>query len=319
MTDIIVTEGLTKVYRLGLFQSRRVQALTDFSLAVKEGEVFGLIGPNGAGKSTAIKILLNLIFPTRGRAMLFGKDVGDPSARRDLGFVPENPSPQEYLTAEEYVQLQAVLAGRSRHDAKALATRALDMVELGALRRVIIRRYSKGMTQRTILAGAIVADPRLLILDEPTSGLDPLGRRLVRDLILAQRKAGVTVLFCTHIISDVESLCDRVALLARGRVQRQGAIVDIVRSADASVELVCEGATPEEIHSLLTGLQITAERSSHVVIVRLAELELQTALERLVTKVRIRRIQPHRFGLEDAFLSVVQGTTGGDSVGGLLQ
>jgi|APLak6261679142_1056127.scaffolds.fasta_scaffold00019_11 ABC-2 type transport system ATP-binding protein len=318
MTEVIRADHLTKVYTLGMFARRRVQALNDFSLTVKEGEVFGLIGPNGAGKSTSIKILLNLIQPTAGSASLFGIDVRDKRARTQLGFVPENPAPHEYLSAEEYVQLQAVLAGRSTADAKVLSAKALDAVELGALRKVIIRRYSKGMVQRTMLAGAIVANPRLLILDEPTSGLDPLGRRLVRDLILQQRKAGVTVLFCTHIISDVESLCDRVALLARGQVVRAGAIVDIVKSSDATVEMICEGSTAEGVRGKLEGLSATVETSSHLLLVRLPESHLQTAIQRLVGEVQIRRIQPHRFGLEDAFMSAVQGAAG-DSVGGVLQ
>ena len=316
---VISAEHLSKVYKLGFF-ARRVQALDDLSLEVKEGEVFGLIGPNGAGKSTAIKILLNLIQPTQGRAALFGVDVRDKRAREKLGFVPENPSPHEHLSAEEYVRLQAVLAGRSTRDAAQLATKALDAVELGALRQVIIRRYSKGMTQRTMLAGAIVAQPQLLILDEPTSGLDPLGRRLVRDLILQQRKAGVTILFCTHIISDVESLCDRVALMARGKVVRAGSIVDIVQTSQSIVEIICEGRTAEQITALLQDSSATVEPSSHLVLVRLPEEKLQGALRKLVDEqVAIRRIQPHRFGLEDAFVSVVQGAANNDTVGGVLQ
>ena len=319
MTDVIHADRLGKIYKLGMFASRKVQALDGFSLSVKEGEVFGLIGPNGAGKSTAIKILLNLIQATTGKASLFGIDVNDKRAREHVGFVPENPSPQEYLSAEEYVQLQAVLAGRSSSDAKALASKALDAVELGPMRKVIIRRYSKGMTQRTMLAGAIVANPKLLILDEPTSGLDPLGRRLVRDLILQQRRAGTTVLFCTHIISDVESLCDRVALLAKGQVVRAGAIVDIVKTADSIVELICEGSSVEAITPLVADLKATVEASSHLVLVRLPDDHLQAAIKKLVAAdVRIRRIQPHRFGLEDAFMSVVQGAAS-DTVGGVLQ
>ncbi len=319
MTAIIHAEHLTKVYTLGMFVRRRVQALNDFSLSVNEGEVFGLIGPNGAGKSTCIKILLNLIQPTRGQARLFGIEVHDQRAREKVGFVPENPAPYEYLTAEEYVHLQAVLAGLKAADARARVAAALDAVELGALRRVPIRRYSKGMTQRAMLAGAIVANPKLLILDEPTSGLDPLGRRLVRDLILQQRRQGVTILFCTHIISDVESLCDRVALLAKGQVVRAGTIVDIVKTEQSVVELICDGTTPEAAATVLDGLSASCEATSNLTLVRLPEERLQEAIARLVqARVAIRRIQPHRFGLEDAFMSAVQGASA-DSVGGVLQ
>jgi len=318
VTEIIRADHLTKTYRLGMLGRRQVQALNDFSLSVAEAEVFGLIGPNGAGKSTAIKILLNLIQPTHGSAALFGIDVKDKRARIDVGFVPENPAPQEHLTAEEYVELQAVLAGRTSADARRLASEALDAVELGALRRVSIRRYSKGMTQRTMLAGAIVARPRLLILDEPTSGLDPVGRRLVRDLILKQRKAGVTILFCTHIISDVEALCDRVALLAKGQVVRLGTIVDIVKSEDSIVEIICEGVTQDVAMAQVADLKGSVEPSAHLMLVRLPEEQLQVAIRRLQDAgAKIRRIQPHRFGLEDAFMSVVQSV--GDTVGGVLQ
>ncbi len=319
MADIVQAERLTKIYKLGMFAKRKVQALDEFSFSIKEGEVFGLIGPNGAGKSTAIKILLNLIQPTQGHATLFGIDVKDKRARTDVGFVPENPAPQEYLSAEEYVQLQAILAGRSSRDARVLASKALDTVELGPLRKVIIRRYSKGMTQRAMLAGAIVANPKLLILDEPTSGLDPVGRRLVRDLMLQQRKAGVTILFCTHIISDVEALCDRVALLAKGKVVRSGPIVDIVNAEGAIVEVICEGSSVDAVTALLADFKATVEPSAHLLLVRLPEEHLQIAIRKLLEEtIKIRRIQPHRFGLEDAFISVVQASET-DTVGGVLQ
>ncbi len=319
MTTIVKAEHLTKVYKLGMFATRKVQALDDFSLSIEEGEVFGLIGPNGAGKSTAIKILLHLIQPTRGQASLFGIDVKNKLARTDVGFVPENPAPQEYLTAEEYVHLQAVLAGRTAADARLLTAKALDAVELGPLRKVSIRRYSKGMTQRAMLAGAIVAQPRLLILDEPTSGLDPVGRRLVRDLILQQRKAGVTILFCTHIISDVEALCDRVALLAKGKVVRSGSVVDIVQAEGAVVEIICEGGTLAAAKDLLAPFDATIDASANLLIVRLSETHLQRAIRKLLdANVQIRRIQPHRFGLEDAFINAVQASNA-DTVGGVLQ
>ncbi|MBL9039910.1 MAG: ABC transporter ATP-binding protein, partial [Archangium sp.] len=235
----IELQAVSKVYRLGL-RNRKVRALTDVSLSVAPGEIVGLIGPNGAGKSTTIKIVLNLIQASVGNTFLFGVPVSEARARTSVGFVPENPAPYEYLTGIEYLRLQGSLAGLSSTATAERIKEVCELVELGAMSKTIVRGYSKGMIQRLVIAGALIGRPRLLILDEPTSGLDPLGRKLIRDAIIKQRENGTTVLFCTHIISDVEMLCDRFLLMVSGRLVREGKIGSVIEHKASTVEIVVE-------------------------------------------------------------------------------
>ena len=220
----IELHGLSKTYRLGFLMNRKVRALDGLDMTIAPGQVYGLLGPNGAGKSTTIKIVMNLVQATSGTARLFGKPPTDTAIRRMVGFVPENPAPYEYLTGREFVQLAADLGGVPQSDVRARTTEVLESVGMTRAADLQIRRYSKGMIQRIALAQAVVHRPALLILDEPTSGLDPVGRRMVRDFILAERQRGTTVLFCTHIIPDVETLCDRVAVLVNGQRVREGGV-----------------------------------------------------------------------------------------------
>ncbi|MEW6430569.1 MAG: ABC transporter ATP-binding protein [Myxococcota bacterium] len=318
MTDVAAVScaGLGKVYRLGV-RAKKVRALQGVSLTVAPGEVFGLIGPNGAGKSTTIKILLNLITATEGEAKLFGVDVRDRKARVSLGYVPESPSPYEHLTGREYVEFQAALAGISGPERTKEVHRVLERVELGPLSRVAIRRYSKGMVQRVMLAGALLGHPRLLVLDEPTSGLDPLGRRLVREVILEQRRAGAAVLFCSHIISDVESLCDRVALLVGGNIKREGRVGELISGSGRTHEVVVDAAA-SEVQSLVGALVEGLEEVSGQAMFRVGSDGLQRVLHALVTAgKRVERVQPIRFSLEDTFLAEMQSTA--SRVGGSLE
>jgi ABC-2 type transport system ATP-binding protein len=310
--------GLEKTYRLGFLARKRVRALQGVSFSVAPGEVFGLIGPNGAGKSTAIKVLLNLVFPTRGEARIFGLDVKDPRARRELGYVPENPVPYEHLSGREYLQLQGRLAGLAGRELATEVERVLGRVEMSAHGGLQIRRYSKGMTQRVMLAGALLGRPRLVVLDEPTSGLDPLGRRLVRDVIIDLKASGAAVLFCTHIISDVESLCDRVALIVAGAIRREGPVADLVGGQAKTHELVVEDADAEALRRALgpdgQGLQLVGRRA----LLTVNDERLQAVLAALVGGGhRLTRVTPVRYSLEDAFLDTLKGV--GAGVGGTLQ
>src|ERR1700737_3020852 len=223
---IVEVRGLSKMHRLGFWMKRRVRALQNLDLTIQPGEVYGVLGPNGAGKSTTIKILMNLVQPTSGQAKLFGMPPTFKEARRRIGFLPENPSPYEYLTGREFVSLAGRLAGLSGKTLDKRVREVLGTVGMDRAANLQIRRYSKGMIQRIAIAQAIIHKPRLLILDEPTSGLDPIGRRQIRDLILAEREQGTTVLFCTHIIPGVETLCDRVAVLVGGNRVREGSVKD---------------------------------------------------------------------------------------------
>ncbi len=227
MTPAISTQDLGKIYRVGFFM-RRVEGLRDLNLTVNPGEAFGFIGPNGAGKTTTIKILMGLHTATSGTAEIFGTSVTDARARQRVGFLPERPYFYEHLTAREvlhfYGQLFDMDAGLRRERVELL----LERVKLARFADVTLAKYSKGMLQRVGLCQALLHDPDLIVLDEPMSGLDPVGRALVRDLILEQRDAGKTVFFSSHILSDVEAICDRVAILVGGQMRDCGSMADVV-------------------------------------------------------------------------------------------
>jgi ABC-2 type transport system ATP-binding protein len=280
------------------------------------GQVYGLLGPNGAGKSTTIKILLNLVQPTSGEAKLFGLPPQDREARRRVGYVPENPAPYEYLTGREFVTLAGRLTGMSGKELDARVEEVLGMVQMTRAASLQIRRYSKGMVQRVALAQALVSKPALLILDEPTSGLDPVGRRLIRDLILEERHRGTTVLFCTHIIPDVETLCDRVAVLVGGRRVREGSVTELVSSQATHMELTVEGLPLERIQALGFALD-RAQTLEHRVLLRVRDVDSQPLLKQLLElNGRVTQLQPTRFSLEDLFLRALeearQGPVGGE-------
>lgn len=241
MSTVVRSERLTKDFSSGFWRPRPQRALDSLSLDIPVGVVFGLLGPNGAGKSTTLKLLLNLLRPTSGTAELFGRPAGDVDAQRRLGFLPENPTFYDHLTAEELVSYFAGLFGLSGEERRRRVSNVLDRVALGAERRRPLRQYSKGMLQRVGLAQALVNDPELVILDEPMSGLDPVGRRDVRETILELRDQGRTVVFSSHILSDAEMLCSRVGILAKGRLVASGALGELTGSEGRGAEIVVTG------------------------------------------------------------------------------
>jgi ABC-2 type transport system ATP-binding protein len=234
----LATFELTKDYALGFWRARPYRALDCLSLEVGAGEVFGFLGPNGAGKTTTLKLLMQLVYPTSGRAEILGRPLGDLDMKRRIGYLPENPYFYDHLTAEELLIYFAALFGYRGADRRARATRWLDEVGLGGERRLQLRKFSKGMLQRVGIAQALINDPELVILDEPMSGLDPLGRRDVRALILRLRDRGCTVFFSSHVLSDAEALCHRVAILANGRLVSTGRLSDMLEFHARGWELV---------------------------------------------------------------------------------
>jgi ABC-2 type transport system ATP-binding protein len=234
----IEIEELSKDFLTGFWRPRPYRALDRLTLSVDEGEVFGFLGPNGAGKSTTLKLLMQLLYPTSGSARILGRPVGDREVKQRIGFLPENPYFYDHLTAEELLTYFARLFGLRGADASARAARVLDDVGLGAERRLRLRQYSKGMVQRVGLAQALLNEPDVVFLDEPMSGLDPLGRRHVRQLMLRLRDRGCTVFFSSHILSDAESLCSRVGILAQGRLVASGRLSDILAFELRGWELV---------------------------------------------------------------------------------
>jgi ABC-2 type transport system ATP-binding protein len=226
--------GLVKTFRVGFFRSR-VEAVRGVSFEVCRGGIFGLLGPNGAGKTTILKVLMGLIRPDAGTLRILGRDARQPASRRRVGFLPENPYFHEYLTPRELLEFYGRLLGLGAGEIRRQRDELIERVGLADAARRPLRKFSKGMLQRIGLAQALLGDPELLVLDEPMSGLDPLGRRLISDLIEERHRAGVTVVFSSHILSDVERLCDRVVILHRGRKVADGTLDELV-GPDAGVE-----------------------------------------------------------------------------------
>ena len=245
MTAVVRTERLTKDFLTGFWRPRPYRALDALSFDIPAGGVFGLLGPNGAGKTTTLKLIVDLLRPTSGRAEVLGRPAGDVDARGRLGFLPEHPAFYDHLTAEELLAYFAGLFGYTGEDRRQRVSRMLDLVGLDDARRRPLRQYSKGMVQRVGLAQALINDPELVILDEPMSGLDPLGRREVREIILGLRDEGRTVLFSSHILSDAELLCSRVGILSKGRLVASGTVDDLTASGGRGWEVVASDLAPE--------------------------------------------------------------------------
>jgi len=242
-TPAVRITGLTKLYRVPL-RKQKVVAVKNLNLEVPEGQVYGLLGPNGSGKSTTLKILLGLVTPTQGESKIFGQDSRDYRSHREVGFLPENPYFYKYLTAVETLRFYGKICGMG---GKALDVRIEELLALVGLEDARHRRvggYSKGMLQRIGLAQALIQDPRLLVLDEPTAGVDPLGSRQIRDLILELKKRGKTVLLTSHLLEQVQEVCDRVGIMARGVMMREGRLEELV-TIEGQTEYLVENAPPE--------------------------------------------------------------------------
>jgi len=298
----IEVERLEKTFRQGFFM-RRVRAVQGITFHVEQGEIFGFLGPNGAGKTTTIKMLTGLIRPTAGKAAVFGHQVPSPEAMRKVGFLPENPYVYPYLTPREFVSMSARLSGLRGAERRRRVEACLERTGIAYAADRPVRRLSKGMLQRTGLAAALVADPELLVLDEPMSGLDPVGRKEVRDLMLEEKKNGKTVFFSTHILSDVETMCDRVVILRKGEVVVSGRVRELLRSDVRRVEVTL-GDVPESLPAKLTADGIVNHRVGehlHVEIEGEANLPkvLGAALE---AGARVVEVIPRRETLENLFM-----------------
>ena len=240
--DAVSVTGLTKVFKSGLTK-RPFVAVRDLSLTVKPGEVYGLIGPNGSGKSTTMKVILGLLAPTQGETRIFGRDSKEVVSRSEVGFLPENPYFYKHLTGLETLHFYGRLCGLS---GKALSERAVEMLKLTDLEDAASRRvggYSKGMLQRLGLAQALIHEPRMVVLDEPTAGVDPAGSRKIRDLILGFRERGLTVLVTSHLLEQMQEVCDRVGIMAHGRMVKEGRLEDLI-AVENQTEIVLENADP---------------------------------------------------------------------------
>jgi ABC-2 type transport system ATP-binding protein len=318
--DAIRAEGLTKHYSVGFWRSRPYVALDGLTLQVARGEVFGFLGPNGAGKTTTLKLLMQLIHPTSGVAQILGRPLGDIDVKRRIGYLPENPYFYDYLTAEELLAYFAGLFGYGGADRRSRASRLLDQVGIGAERRLQLRKFSKGMLQRVGIAQALVNDPEVVFLDEPMSGLDPLGRREIRHLILQLRDRGCTVFFSSHVLSDAEALCSRVAILAGGRLVAAGALSEMLAFQARGWELVVSGLAESVLAQVQARGQVLRATGlgpqRYALELPLAPAPEQVLADLVVQGARLVSLNPIRDTLEDVFVRQVGAAPGRSAVAG---
>jgi ABC-2 type transport system ATP-binding protein len=296
----IETFALQKIYAVGFWRKRSRVALRPLNLRIEEGEIFGYLGPNGAGKTTTLKLLMGLMYPTAGSARILGLEVNDPRVKAQIGFLPEQPYFYDYLTARELLEYYAQLSGVGARSRKPRVDSVLDRVGMTDSANVQLRKFSKGMLQRIGIAQAILHDPKVVFLDEPMSGLDPIGRREVRDLIEGLRQDGKTVFFSTHILSDAEALCDRVAILHKGELRGVGVIADLTSSVQSRIELVWHGGVvPAAIRSMGAECHITGEMVRAVI----PEEAMHSAIDALRrADLKLVSVTPVRATLEDYFV-----------------
>ncbi len=301
----IEINGLEKTYTVGFLRKKERQALKPFQLAVESGEIFGYLGPNGAGKTTTLKILMGLIFPTAGSAKILDFDMWDMRVKAQIGFLPEQPYFYDYLTAGELLDYLAQLSGVPARDRKRKIDEMLARVGMSGAKNLQLRKFSKGMLQRVGIAQAIVHDPKIVFLDEPMSGLDPIGRREVADLIRGLKDEGKTVFFSTHILSDAEALCDRVAVIHEGMLRGVGVVADLVSKVQGKSEVIWQG---QAALNSVTALGGECRISGDLVRAVIPEEKIDAALEVLRrSNARLISVNPIRSTLEDYFVEQIGG------------
>jgi ABC-2 type transport system ATP-binding protein len=295
---------IEKTYLVGFWHKRPKYALQPLRLTVEDGEIFGFLGPNGAGKTTTLKILMGLVFPTAGTARILGHEWTDPAVKAQIGFLPEQPYFYDYLTAHELLDYYGQLSGVPARERKHRIEEVLALVGLTDIRGLQLRKFSKGMLQRVGIAQAILHNPKLVFLDEPMSGLDPLGRREVRDLIAQLKQEGKTVFFSTHILSDAETLCDRVAIIHKGELRGVGAVDELTSSIQGKVEVIWQGTQiPASMKALGAECHISGDNVRAV----LSDTQQDAAIDALRReRIRLISITPLRTSLETYFVEKLQ-------------
>jgi ABC-2 type transport system ATP-binding protein len=303
MAAVLKIDNLYKAFKVGFIPKKR-EILKGISLTVAAGEIFGYLGPNGAGKTTTLKCVLALIFPDRGKVEIFGHPPLSAKARENLGYLPENPYFYDYLTAAEFLDFYAQLFGLRKKDKEEKIATLLRLVGMEKARDLQLRKFSRGMLQRVGLAQALINDPALLFLDEPLGGLDPLGRKELRDIIVRLKQEGKTIFLCSHILQDIEMICDRVAILVGGRVISQGALQSLISEKVLFTEVTLSGIDPNDLVDLGEPVSTLGDRI-------LLKVFQEDNIENLMALVHERRgrvhsLVPRTETLEDIFVEMVR-------------
>jgi len=304
--DVVVVRDVVKDFRVGL-GVRKKRVLDGIGFSVRRGEIFGFVGPNGAGKTTTLKVLLGLIHATAGQASILGHEVHETEFRRKVGFLPENPYFYDYLTGREILHFYARLSGVPVEGRARRVDELLARVSLSHAADARLRTYSKGMLQRIGIAQALVHDPEVVFLDEPMSGLDPIGRKEIRDLILQLHGDGKTIFMNTHILTDVEMLCDRVAIIVKGRIRYEGRTEDFLGTEDRRCDVTLAALPPELAEAFESRFGAAAGGRGENVEFRVAEKHASEMIRAaLDAGAELRAFAPHRVSLETVFLSAVE-------------
>jgi len=304
--NVIETNSLSKQY-ISVFSKQTVNALNDFTFSVQQGEIFGLLGPNGAGKTTLIKILLGITFPTKGQAKLFGKDVKDYTARQKVGYLPENHRFPGYLTGEQVLRYYGELSGlKNDSQMKEKIDWYLTLMNLGQWRNTKVRKYSKGMLQKLGIAQALLSDPELIFLDEPTDGVDPIGRKEIRDILLELRAKGKTIFLNSHLLSEVEMICDRVAILNKGDMVLNGS-VDVITKTDNVYEIQTDSSLTMELKSKILEIDPDAGAGENEIHTSKGITGLNSIIDLLrASNINIISVKQKTSTLEDLFINVIR-------------
>jgi ABC-2 type transport system ATP-binding protein len=298
----IDVRDLRKVFRTPL-RRKKVEALRGVSFTVEKGHIFGFVGPNGAGKNTTIRTLMGLIRPSGGSATIFGHAIPSRAARFKVGFLPETPYFYDYLTVGELLDLAGRLFGMPKSARKKRAEELIEKVGLGRARTQPLKKFSKGMLQRAGLAQALMNDPELVVLDEPTSGLDPIGRKEVRDLIVELRDQGKTVFFSSHILTDIEAIADRVAIIARGQLQAQGTPAELIKRTVLGIDVTVRVAAETELGELTDGASRVRRNADELSLTLAADVDVDSWLARARDKgAKVVAVAPRHETLEELFM-----------------
>ena len=296
---VVQTWNLGKTYRTGFWMNHKIESLKNCSLSIYRGETFGLLGPNGAGKTTLLKTLLGITRPSSGKAVIFGKPIGDRTVKQKIGYLPENAYLYDFLTAWEFLEFIAGLFQLPKSQHKKRIIELLDLVGLAqsTARKKKLKQYSKGMLQRVGLAQALINDPEIVFLDEPMSGLDPMGRYRMREIVLSLKQQGKTIFFNSHVLSDIEQICDRIAFLALGELICQGSLDELLGTSDVYQATVA-GANSEILAPWMTNL--TQENNNWHGQLKVEPNQFVTHLDH--TKARLVSINLARPSLEEFFM-----------------